>query len=91
MSVASDIAKGGSGKVGRLFDFLNRLPITGKIGIVILLFWTVTVLTVQLWPIADPLMMAGRRLQPPSGANWLGTDALGRDVFARTLHGAAYT
>jgi len=91
MSVASDIAKGDSGKVGQLFNFLNRLPITGKIGIVILLFWTVTVLTVQFWPIADPLMMAARRLQPPSGANWLGTDALGRDVFARTLHGAAYT
>ncbi len=28
------------------------------------------------------------RLRPPSDANWLGTDHLGRDVFARTIYGA---
>lgn len=91
MSAAGEPARVGPGRAGRLLQFLDRLPVTGKIGIVVLLFWLITVLTVQLWPIADPLMMAGRRLQPPSGANWLGTDALGRDVLSRTLHGAAYT
>lgn len=70
---------------------LRRLPPTGKIGALMLLFWIVTVLTVQLWPLADPLAMAGRRLQPPSAAFWLGTDALGRDVFARTMHGAVWS
>jgi len=91
VSAAGEPARVGPGRAGRLLQFLDRLPVTGKIGIVVLLFWLITVLTVQLWPIADPLMMAGRRLQPPSGANWLGTDALGRDVLSRTLHGAAYT
>jgi peptide/nickel transport system permease protein len=28
------------------------------------------------------------RLQPPSSANWFGTDHVGRDVFARTVYGS---
>lgn len=39
-------------------------------------------------PIAiDP----GRALQPPSAAHWFGTDDVGRDVFARVVHGARVT
>lgn len=30
----------------------------------------------------------GSRLEPPSGAHWLGTDALARDTFSRLVHGA---
>ncbi len=91
MTMASETRRIAHGRLFRLQQLLIRLPFTAKIGIVILIFWAVTVLTVQFWPITDPLMMAGRRLQPPSGDHWLGTDALGRDVLSRTLHGAAYT
>lgn len=78
-------------KPGVLRASWTRLPLTGKVGVFILLFWAFTVLTVQYWPIAEPLDSVGRRLQPPSGNYWLGTDALGRDVLSRTLHGAVYT
>jgi peptide/nickel transport system permease protein len=70
---------------------MRRLPLTAKIGAAILLFWAFTVLTIHFWPIADPLQMVGRRLQPPSADHWLGTDALGRDVFTRTLHGSVWS
>ncbi len=35
-----------------------------------------------------PAQDASRRLQGPSADNWLGTDALGRDIFSRLLFGA---
>ena len=31
------------------------------------------------------------RMQKPSGEHWFGTDAFGRDLFARIIHGARYS
>ncbi|MDD4323912.1 MAG: ABC transporter permease, partial [Eubacteriales bacterium] len=31
------------------------------------------------------------RLQKPSATHWFGTDAFGRDLFARIIHGARYS
>lgn len=75
----------------RLRDRLPRLPLPLVVGGLIVLFWLVaTVFAPWLTPY-DPLDMVARRLQPPSWAHWLGTDALGRDVLTRTLYGARHS
>jgi peptide/nickel transport system permease protein len=37
----------------------------------------------------SPTSSAGASLQAPSAAHWFGTDATGRDVFSRVVHGAS--
>ena len=66
-----------------------KLPVLVGIGIIV--FWLVVCFTIDLWPIDDPIDMVARRLQPPSAEHWFGTDALGRDVLSRTLHGARFS
>jgi peptide/nickel transport system permease protein len=61
------------------------------IGVAVLVFWVVAALTVTWWTRYDPLAQAGDRLLSPSGAHWMGTDTLGRDVFTRTIYGARYS
>lgn len=45
-----------------------------------------------IWAPHDPhLVNLSIRLQSPNAIHWLGTDALGRDVFSRLLHGGKVT
>jgi peptide/nickel transport system permease protein len=66
-----------------------KLPVA--VGGLIVLFWLAVVLTIDFWPIDDPIDMVAKRLSEPSAAHWFGTDALGRDVLSRTLHGARFS
>ncbi|UDF35257.1 UNVERIFIED_ORG: ABC transporter permease [Shinella sp. XGS7] len=53
---------------------------------------TVLALGAELFGRVDPNDTAVlERLRGPSGAHWLGTDELGRDVYARIVHGGRYS
>jgi peptide/nickel transport system permease protein len=60
-------------------------------GLLIIGFWIVVALTIDVWTVYDPLRIVARKLQSPSLQHWLGTDALGRDVMTRTLYGVRYS
>ena len=67
--------------------FVRRNP-TLVFGTVILLLMALIALIAPLIS-GDPLLMQPiNRLKPPSAEFWFGTDALGRNVFARTVYGA---
>lgn len=67
--------------------FVRRHP-SLVAGAIILAAFVVLALAAPFLP-GDPLTMTpARRLSPPGNGFLLGTDALGRDVLARTIHGA---
>lgn len=45
----------------------------------------------ELFTSYSPTATAGASLQGPSSAHWFGTDATGRDLFARVVHGASHS
>src|SRR5437879_5498182 len=63
----------------------DRSALIGAIGIAVTLL--VAVAGHWLWPL-DPLALGPDRLQPPTWQHIMGTDDLGRDVFARVVLGA---
>ncbi|UFU06726.1 ABC transporter permease [Ruania halotolerans] len=58
------------------------------LAIVLLAAWVLAALLAPLIAGQDPIAQSGDLYTPPSGAHWFGTDELGRDVFARVVHGA---
>jgi peptide/nickel transport system permease protein len=66
---------------------LKALPVGSKIALGIL---TVVLLIAVFAPLVatQSPMASGTPAQPPSGMNWFGTDAIGRDIFARVAYGA---
>jgi peptide/nickel transport system permease protein len=64
-----------------------RNPI-GIVGAVIVLLTIVVALAAPLIATHDPDAQEGDRLLPPSWANLMGTDELGRDTFSRIVYGA---
>lgn len=62
------------------------------LGLVILLVLVLAAIFAPLIATHDPFAQdLARRLQPPSGAHWFGTDDLGRDIYSRLVYGARIT
>ena len=70
----------------------TRLPLGVKLSVGFLLLLAVALAVPQLLSSYDPLTGdVSIGLQPPSATHWFGTDRLGRDVFARVVHGTRYS
>ncbi len=67
--------------------FARRNP-TIVLGIIILLVVTLAALAAPLIANDPQLITPNDRLLPPGGKYWLGTDHLGRDIYARSIFGA---
>jgi len=58
-------------------------------GVLVIVSWVlVAALAPLLAPYAPAAVDVTARLHPPSAQHWLGTDALGRDIFTRLMFGA---
>jgi peptide/nickel transport system permease protein len=72
---------------GRIGTFVRRNPTIFFGGLLLLLL--VLAALAAPWLTNDPFRLSPvNRLRPPSERWWFGTDQFGRDVFARTIHGA---
>lgn len=79
------------GQMYRLARDLSRNPLA-MVGLaVIVLLLVVAALAPWIAPYSPIDGMLSNRLQPPSGAHWMGTDELGRDILSRVIFGARIT
>lgn len=67
----------------------NPLALSGLAIVGLLLFCAAAAPWLAPWP--PNAQDLANRLAPPGAAHWLGTDALGRDVASRLLHGSRIT
>lgn len=64
-------------------------PVGASLALLFLAALLLAALFPELFTHVDPLAIVPRdAFQAPSWAHWLGTDQSGRDIFARTIHGA---
>ena len=68
--------------------WLRRYGLAVAGGAVILFWFAVAFLAPVISPYNPNFVDIAARLQAPSAAHWLGTDALGRDVLSRVLFGS---
>ena len=76
----------------RLFALGRRPSWTLVLAIAILAVAVLWAIVPGLFTAYDPVNgVPADKLQPPSGAHWFGTDAIGRDLYARVVYGAIHS
>ncbi len=76
---------------GRIAKEMRTAPLTASFGLfMILLYIIVAVFAPWIAPFPETEIV-GREFQPWDSDNWLGTDALGRDMLTRMIYGARNT
>lgn len=65
----------------------NALPWASRLAVVFLVLLAILAVFAPLIAPHGPLT-TGTPVQPPGGEHWMGTDAIGRDIFSRVAHGA---
>ena len=65
---------------------------TAMLGLILLaLVILIAIFADLIVPYSEAVTQSSMRLQGPSAEHWFGTDNLGRDVFARVVHGSRYS
>lgn len=79
-------------EAGSLRALWHRLGPLDHVALVVVALLTLAVLVPDVLAPYDPLADdSSRVLQAPSAAHWFGTDALGRDLLSRVVHGTVRT
>lgn len=65
---------------------------TAMLGLVLLIFvLSIAIFADVITPYENAIAQSADRLASPSAEHWFGTDELGRDLFARIMHGSRYS
>lgn len=79
-------------KQGSLLRFARRLPLSGKIGLMLVIFWVAIAIFGPFLAPHPPGSFVNEEVFAGSSMEfWFGSDFLGRDVLSRLLVGARFT
>jgi peptide/nickel transport system permease protein len=82
-----DAADGASARRATLRALVRRHPTAALGGLLLIVMILIAIFAPYLGTV-DPLALNPiRRLRPPSGEMWFGTDSIGRDLYSRVLYG----
>lgn len=70
---------------------MRTAPLTASFGMLMILLYILVAIFAPLIAPFPETEIVGREFQPWSEVNWLGTDALGRDMLTRMIYGARNT